>query len=239
MSNTQYEELREVRKGQTGTGLLIERDGHILGNCDAVMQMREDIESGHRFVVPEGGLHLVGLLQRANAVNANKRVYPMAVLEPCVNDYIRNRVEKNCAIGSMDHPSSSTLSGHDVSHNITRLWWEGTALMGELDLHLSPGYVRYGVCSTSGDLAANMILQGIRLGISSRALGTVREVPGGNLLVDNNLELLAWDLVCEPSTKNAWIARSRDELRSYMESTGKEGDAINEKIASISRVLNG
>jgi hypothetical protein len=135
--------------------------------------------------------------------------------------------------------NSSTLSGHDVTHNILDLRWEGRTLVGEMKLHLSPGYKRYGVCSTSGDLVANMILDGIQVGVSSRAVGSV-EQKMGVLVVGDDLELVGWDVVMEPSTSNAWISTNYDGLQPFIESDGQKSmkPSINEKLTKISNILS-
>ena len=370
--------LTEVRKGETGTGLLIERDGHIMCDTDTVQQIREDIEHGQRFVIPDRFL-VNAVFQKYGIKNANGRVYPEAVLKREVEKYVESRVRNRSAVGSLDHPecqlpgtkvltekgwvniedvkegdriltltedknievkpvkrkiesnyngamvrlhrhdvidltvtpnhkfpmfsadgqfidfrtafeiadglaeglclmktqplsvdadegyvfethegficadlleteevdyngmvycvevenhdfytmdlfghcvwsgNSTTLSGHDVSHVITELHWVGRTLVGEMELHLSPGYRKYGVCSTSGDLAANMILDGIQIGVSSRAIGSVEERLGV-LEVGDDLELIGWDIVLEPSTPNAYIARNMEDLTQFIES---------------------
>ena len=130
------------------------------------------------------------------------------------------------------------MSGHDVAHRILDLRWEGRTLVGEMKLHLSPGFKRHGVCSTSGDLVANMILDGIRIGVSSRALGSVEE-KFGTLIVGDDLELVGWDDVLEPSTSNAWIATNMRDLQPYIESnqTRKDKPMVSEKLAKIKQIL--
>ena len=132
--------------------------------------------------------------------------------------------------------NSSTLSGHDVSHNILNLRWEGRTLVGEMKLHLSPGFRKYGICSTSGDLAANMLMDGIQIGVSSRAVGSVENKLGA-LIVGNDLELIGWDIVIENSTPGAKIALSMDDLQPYMETTSKTGTTLNEKLNKIQEIL--
>lgn len=132
----------------------------------------------------------------------------------------------------------STLSGHDVSHVITDLQWQNRTLVGTMDLHLSPGYRRYGICSTSGDLAANMILDNILIGVSSRGVGSVEEKLGV-LMVGDDFELIGWDIVCEPSTPNAFIAASLDDLQQFIESdeTNANTPRIDERIDRINKIL--
>lgn len=135
--------------------------------------------------------------------------------------------------------NSTTLSGHDVSHVITELHWVGRTLVGEMELHLSPGYRKYGICSTSGDLAANMILDGIQIGVSSRAIGSVEERLGV-LEVGDDLELIGWDIVLEPSTPNAYIGRSMEELEKFIESdmSRDASKLVSERLERVKRILN-
>lgn len=229
--------LTEVKCGETGTGLLIEHDGHVLGNKDMVSQIKEDIEHHKEFVIPDRFV-VNAIFQKFGIKNANGRVYPEAILKREVDKYINERVRTRCAIGALDHPESSTLSGHDVSHVITNLQWQGHTLIGEMELHLSPGYRRYGIASTSGDLVANMILDDILIGVSSRGVGSVEERLGV-LEVGDDFELLAWDVVCEPSTPNAFIAKNMEDLVQFIESDESRNDKsnINEKIDRINKIL--
>lgn len=133
--------------------------------------------------------------------------------------------------------NSSSLSGHDVSHNILDLRWEGRTLIGEMRLHLSPGFRRYGICSTSGDLVANMILDNIQVGVSSRAVGSVED-KFGTLIVGEDLELVGWDVVIEPSTYGSFVKMEMSELQPYIESEERINDSIlSEKIQKINKIL--
>lgn len=128
--------------------------------------------------------------------------------------------------------NSSSLSGHDVAHNILDLRWQGRTLVGEMELHLSPGYKAYGVCSTSGDLVANMLLSNYLIGVSSRGIGSV-EQKLNTLIVGNDFELVAWDVVLEPSTPNAFIKNTPEELTPFIETTTRDDSMILEKINKI------
>lgn len=161
-----------------------------------------------------------------------------AILKREVDKYINERVRVRASVGALDHPESSTLSGHDVSHVITNLQWQGHTLIGEMELHLTPGYRRYGIPGTSGDLVANMILDDILIGVSSRGVGSVEERLGV-LEVCDDFELLAWDVVCEPSTPNAFIAKNMEDLVQFIESdeTKNNKPLVNEKIDRINKIL--
>lgn len=236
MSNyNNKEQLVEIKRGQTGTGLLIEHDGHIIGKQDTISQIKEDINNNQKFVIPDDFI-VSAVFQKYGIKNANGRIYPENILKREVQKYLENQVRLNSSIGSLDHPSSSSLSGHDVAQRILDLRWEGKTLVGEMKLHLSPGYKRYGICSTSGDLVANMILDDIRVGVSSRGVGSV-EQKFGTLIVGDDFELVCWDVVLEPSTNNAWIATNPNDLKPYIESVEQRKNNISEKIDKINKIL--
>lgn len=227
--------LNEVKAGETGYGLLIERDNNMLDDCDIVKQIKEDIEHHHKFVIPDEFI-VSAVFQKYDIKNANGRIYPEAILKREVQKYIEQRVPK-LSYGSLDHPNSSSLSGHDVTHRILNLEWKGRTLIGEMILNVTEGFRKYGVCSTSGDLAAQLIVNGGMIGVSSRAVGSVEE-RFGSLIVGDDLELVSWDVVLEPSTPNAYIGLSREELTPFIESKEASDKAkLNEKINSINKII--
>lgn len=138
---------------------------------------------------------------------------------------------KNC-----NHPDSSTIDLGRISHNITELHWEGKTVVGKLELNLTRGFIKHGICSSLGDTVANLLLNGYKIGVSSRAIGSV-EQKLGVLMVGDDLEILAWDIVCDPSTPNAWISDSYDGLQTYIESKNNNGNTLNEKIDKIEKLL--
>ena len=230
-------QLNEIKAGQTGHGLLVEHDGHVIAKKDTIQQIKEDIENGHKFVIPDDFI-VSAVFQKYGIKYANGRIYPEDILKREVQKYLENQVANGSAVGALDHPSYSSLSGHDVAHRILDLRWEGRTLVGEMKLHLSPGYKKYGVCSTSGDLVANMLLDGIKVGVSSRAVGSVEE-KFGTLIVGDDLELIGWDDVLEPSTSNAWIGNDMSDLQQYIENnqTRKDKTLVSEKIQKINKIL--
>ena len=227
------EQLVEIKKGQVGRGLLVEHDGHICDNNDIIKQIHEDIDNNHKFVIPE---HFVvsAVFQKYDVKNANGRIYPERILKREVEKK-KKKIQNRNALGSLDHPNSSSLSGHDISHNILSLEWKGKTLIGEMELHLSPGYIRYGVCSTSGDLVANMLLSNYLIGVSSRGVGSV-ENKLGSYIVGDDFDLICWDVVIENSTPGAVIRNNKEELVPFIES--KENNITENKIDRIFKILN-
>lgn len=104
-----------------------------------------------------------------------------------------------------DHPESSVISADRVSHNITKTWWEGNTLMGTMEILMSPGFIKSGIVSTKGDDVANLLRHGIKIGVSSRGIGSLAKDKTGNLVVQEDFELICWDVVTAPSTPGAWI----------------------------------
>ena len=139
---------------------------------------------------------------------------------------------KNC-----NHPAESTIDLGRISHNITELHWEGRTLVGQMELNITKGFVEQGICSSLGDTVANLLLNGYKIGVSSRGVGSV-EQKLGQYIVGDDFELICWDIVESPSTPCAYIGSSREELPPYLESKEhKDKGTINEKINKIKNIL--
>ena len=139
-------------------------------------------------------MRVKGKLQEADVKNGNGRVYPLEILKKQVDEYIKGPVSSKTATGELDHPESSVINLNNVSHLITKVWWEGNDVMGELLLLNTP----------SGKIAQEIVSAGIPLGISSRGMGSVKQL-GETVEVQDDFELLCWDLVSVPSTPNAYM----------------------------------
>ena len=142
-----------------------------------------------------GRLIIQGVLQRANAYNQNGRTYPRRILEREADKYLKTFVRERRAMGELDHPDSSVVNLTNVSHNITEMWWEGDDLCGKVEVLGTP----------SGNILKELFKAGIKLGISSRGLGSIEEVGGGRVAVKDDFELLAFDMVSNPSTHGAFL----------------------------------
>lgn len=139
--------------------------------------------------------------------------------------------------GNCNHPSDSTIDLGRISHNIIELHWEGHTLVGKMEINLSEGFRKFGICSTLGDTVANLLLNGYKIGVSSRGVGSV-ENKLGTYVVGDDFELICWDIVSDPSTPGAYIG-SQDDLQQYKESKDSISDnIINEKISKIKNILN-
>ena len=150
-------------------------------------------ESQKREVIQEGAVYLVGRIQTADKKNGNGRVYPMKVLKKEVDNY-KKIVADGRATGELDHPDDSVINLKNVSHMITDCWWEGKDVMGKIKVLDTP----------SGRILKDLINAGVKLGISSRGLGSVKESMG-DTIVEEDFQLICFDIVAEPSTPNAYV----------------------------------
>jgi hypothetical protein len=108
--------------------------------------------------------------------------------------------------------------------------------VGKLELNVTQGFVKHGIASSFGDTIANLLLNGYKIGVSSRGVGSV-EQKMGQYIVGDDFELICWDVVADPSTPNAYIGSSREELQPYMESVERGSSTLNEKMNRIKDIL--
>lgn len=215
-----------IRRGQTGTGILIEGDAGFIEPMDSrnrqfVNEINKVGSGGPIMVEP---LILFVVLQKYDVENKNGRIYPKHILEREAINY--NTIIKNrSAIGESDHPESSVISNSRVSHEIKKIWWEGKTLVGEIEIIMSPGFVNQGIISCEGDNIANLLRKGIRVGVSSRGVGSLEEI-NGKLLVQDDFELICWDIVTSPSTPGSYMFNNKVEAQPFMESTIKGKDLL-------------
>ena len=229
-------ELEIIKEGKTGHGILIEHDGYIsLNETTHNRQLKESIETGewnvpYPFVVD-------AVFQKFGIKNANGRIYPEEVLKKQVEIY-QQKIDERRALGELNHPAESTIDLDRIAINIIELHWEGRTLVGKLEINTSYGFRKYGIVSTRGDQMANLLLNGYKIGVSSRGVGSV-EQKLGQYIVGDDFELICWDVVSDPSTPGAYIG-TQEELTQYLESdsTKEEKPKLNEKIDRIKSILN-
>jgi len=151
----------------------------------------------------EEPLIVYAVMQKYGVQNRNERVYPEAILRREAENYLKLIQEKR-ALGEADHPESSIVAVSRISHNVVDLWWEGNVLMGKLEIIMSPGFVNQGIISCEGDRVANYLRKGLKIGVSSRGVGSLEKENGKNVVQDD-YELVCWDIVTSPSTPGSWI----------------------------------
>jgi hypothetical protein len=155
-------------------------------------QINESMEKNN------GRLMVKGVLQRADAKNQNGRVYPKDILIREAKKYSDINIKERRALGELDHPDSSIVNLNNVSHNITEMHWDGNDLVGTVEILSTP----------SGNILKELFKCGIKLGISSRGLGSVKTLGEGEVEVQPDFELIAFDFVSNPSTHGAFLRPS-------------------------------
>jgi hypothetical protein len=151
--------------------------------------------NGATYGIP-GGFVVQGVLQRAGSKNQNGRIYPKHILERECQRYQTEYINQHRALGELDHPESSVVNLNNVSHNVLKIWWKGDDLHGAVQVLDTP----------SGKILKELFRAGITLGISSRGLGSVKELRSeGTVEVQEDFELICWDFVSNPSTHGAFM----------------------------------
>lgn len=145
-------------------------------------------------------LFVKGVIQRADTLNQNGRIYPKDILFEQVENY-KKAVAERRATGELDHADDPVVNLKNVSHLITEIWTEGTVVYGKIEILPTP----------MGNIARSLIESNVKIGISSRALGSVRG-QGDADVVQNDLHLICWDLVSEPSTPGAFMMREAKDV---------------------------
>ena len=202
----------------SGKGILIEYDAGYINpnegrNLDILKESRNMLDHSKPF-------EFYAVLQKYNTPNRNGRVYPEKILKRESENY-KKMIEKGTSLSELNHPESSLIDLDRVSHIITEVWWDGNVLLGKIKLLTSPGFHERGIVSTKGDLAANYLRQGVTLGISSRGVGSLKKV-GEQNEVQDDFELICFDLVSSPSTPGAYLFLDKNDRLKYEENLDEE-----------------
>jgi hypothetical protein len=172
-------------------------------------------EDEKRRVRDDGALFLSGLMQMSETKNANGRIYPHTILEREINTYAK-LVKERRALGELDHPEDSVINLRNASHLVCGIWMEDKKVMGKLEVLNTP----------SGNILRNLVESGVKMGISSRGMGSIRE-QNGTTIVEDDFQLICFDMVSDPSTAGA-----------FMMTEAKKVPNVFTKADRINRMLN-
>jgi hypothetical protein len=211
-------DLKILKGREIGKGILIEEDAGYINpsetrNIEVIKESKGMLDHSKPF-------EFYAVLQKYNTPNRNGRLYPERILKREAENY-KKMINKGTALSELNHPESSLIDLDRVSHAITEVWWEGNVLMGKIKLLTSPGFHERGIVSTKGDLAANYLRQGVTLGISSRGVGSLKKI-GEQNEVQDDFELICFDLVSSPSTPGAYLFQNPDDRQKYDENLEEE-----------------
>ena len=185
---------------------------------------------GRQVEVPGGQRILMkGILQKADTLNQNGRIYPMSVLDREVRNYQKFIIE-NRAVGELDHPDSSVVNLKNVSHVIKEAYIENGTVLGTIEvLDKTP----------SGAILKGLVEHGVKLGISSRGVGSTRK-QGEYYVVQDDFQLICWDMVSEPSTPGAFMIPEgklidEGEVRRILNRTDRIDRVLNDILSCKAR----
>ena len=170
-----------------------------------------------------GKIMLTGIIQKANTLNQNGRVYPRPILEREIMNY-QKMIRENRALGECDHPDTSVIELKNVSHIIREARLEGDNVVGTIELLSTP----------AGKILQSLVESGVTLGISSRGVGsTINE--NGNQIVQDDFQLICFDMVSEPSTPGAFMLTegknvNRSDLNKHFNASDRIDRIFNEVL---------
>jgi len=169
----------------------------------------------------EAGLAIVlkGVLQRADTLNQNGRLYPMPILQREIRNY-QKLINEGRALGELDHPDSSVIELKNVSHIVREAYMDGGIVYGSVELLNTP----------AGKILQSLLESGVKLGISSRGVGSTKKTNEG-FVVQDDFQLICWDFVSEPSTPGAFMLKEGKIAQSTIDEYFSQGDKID-------RILN-
>jgi len=170
-------------------------------------------------LVANGTTILSGIMQKADALNGNGRVYPRNILEKEIKNY-QKLVNERRALGELDHPDDSVINLKNASHLVTNVWWDGENVMGKVRVLSTP----------SGQVLKSLVEAGVKLGISSRGLGSTKE-KNGKTYVNDDFQLICFDFVSEPSTPGAYMIS--ENMEKSLNTIFTKADRINRALNNI------
>ena len=187
------------------------------GSCQDLLS---ESEKEH---VRQGGMYLVGKIQEAGAINGNGRTYSEQILAREIKNY-QKLIRENRAVGELDHPETSVVELSKVSHMMTEVWWDGKSVMGKIKV----------LDTQSGKTLRSLIDSGVQVGISSRGTGSVSE-RNGVTVVEDDFNLICFDIVSDPSTKGAFmqLAEAKNNLLENQSKADKLNRLINDIVSDL------
>ena len=149
---------------------------------------------------PSGNPMVEGILATAEVKNGNGRYYAKDLWEREIDKY-KDVIKENRATGELDHPESSVINLKNVSHIVRDLWWDGDQVIGKVEI----------LPTVSGNILKALIENNVQVGVSSRGMGSLKQV-GEMLEVQDDFELLCWDFVSTPSNPGSYMHVIREGL---------------------------
>ena len=185
--------------------------------CDGGVCQDLLTEDEKRYVA-DGGMILSGIMQMTETKNGNGREYQHETMVREVRNY-QKLIKENRALGELDHPDDSVINLKNCSHMVTAMWMEGKNVMGKIKVLETP----------SGKILKELVNGGVTVGVSSRGMGSVRE-EAGRTVVEDDFQLICFDMVSEPSTPGAFMMK---EAKDYENRVFTKADKINRLLNEV------
>tara|TARA_R100001129_G_scaffold146928_1_gene108329 strand:+ start:155 stop:763 length:609 start_codon:yes stop_codon:yes gene_type:complete len=185
--------------------------------CDGGVCQDLLTEDEKRYVA-DGGMILSGIMQMTETKNGNGREYQHETMVREVRNY-QKLIKENRALGELDHPDDSVINLKNCSHMVTAMWMEGKNVMGKIKVLETP----------SGKILKELVNGGVTVGVSSRGMGSVRE-EAGRTVVEDDFQLICFDMVSEPSTPGAFMMK---EAKDYQNKVFTKADKINRLLNEV------
>ncbi len=185
--------------------------------CDGGICQDLLTEDEKRYVAG-GGMILSGIMQMTETQNGNGRVYQHRTMMREVENY-KKLVKERRALGELDHPDDSVINLKNCSHMVTEIWMEDKNVMGKIKVLDTP----------AGKILQELVNGGVTVGVSSRGMGSVREEKG-QTIVEDDFQLICFDMVSEPSTPGAFMMK---EAKNYRNEVFTHGDKINRLLNEV------
>jgi hypothetical protein len=134
-------------------------------------------------------------------------VYRKETLQREIKNY-QKAIDERRSLGELDHPDDSVINLKNTSHLVTRVWWQGDDVMGKIEVLDTP----------SGKILKDLVKANVKLGISSRGLGSVKQEKG-KTIVEDDFQLICFDIVSEPSTPGAYLSTTKTASSVKMDSS--------------------
>jgi hypothetical protein len=177
-----------------------------------------------------GNIFVEGILATVEIKNGNGRYYKRELWEREIDSF-QNKIKQHSTetVGELDHPDSQVINLRNASHAIRELYWKGDEIWGKVEIFSDSGDLG----TSSGRIAGALVRNGLVIGISSRGMGSLKET-SGVMEVQDDFELLTWDLVSNPSNPDSWMINGAlNESRStYLDQYARTNSIITEILCA-------
>ena len=177
-----------------------------------------------------GNVFVEGILATVEVKNGNGRYYPRELWEREIDNFTSKIQQKSTeTVGELDHPDSQVINLRNASHAIREVWWRGDEIWGKVEIFSDMGDLG----TSSGRIAGALVKNGLVIGISSRGMGSLKQV-GEIMEVQDDFELLTWDLVSNPSNPESWMKNGilNESRTTYLDQYSRTNSLITEILCA-------